>query len=97
MAVTGEEAVQVAVHLRAAQAAPHGFALVRSPITEAMHAAACKVLARADGLDGTPQRMLDAMLAAQAEPAPQWQQMGAESPEQWERFKAWQRQEGGQG
>lgn len=34
------------------------------PITEEMHVAACKVLTRASGLDGLPQRMLDAMLAA---------------------------------
>jgi len=32
-------------------------------ITEEMHQAACKVLTRANGLDGTPQRMLDAMRA----------------------------------
>lgn len=37
-------------------------------ITEAMHVAACKVLTRASGLDGTPQRMLDAMLAAAPQP-----------------------------
>ena len=36
-------------------------------ITEAMHVAACKVLLRAHGLDGLPQRMLDAMLAAAPE------------------------------
>lgn len=41
-----------------------GWKLVRSPITEDMHVAAAKVLTRAHGLDGTPQRMLDAMLAA---------------------------------
>ena len=34
------------------------------PITEAMHIAAVKVLRRASGLDGLPQRMLDAMIAA---------------------------------
>lgn len=34
-----------------------------SPITEEMHQAACKVLLRAAGLDGTPQRMLDALAA----------------------------------
>lgn len=45
---------------------PEGFALVQSPITEAMHEAACKVLTRATGLDGLPQRMLDALAAAQA-------------------------------
>lgn len=32
-------------------------------VTEAMHVAACKVLLRASGMDGLPQRMLDAMLA----------------------------------
>ena len=36
-------------------------------ITEEMHVAACKVLLRAHGLDGTPQRMLNAMLAAAKE------------------------------
>ena len=65
-AITEEQYGDIA----AAPAAPHGFALVRSPITEAMHAAACKVLAQAIGLDGTPQRMLDAMLAAAAPAAP---------------------------
>jgi hypothetical protein len=34
------------------------------PITEEMHVAACKVLHHADGLDGLPQRMMTAMLAA---------------------------------
>lgn len=48
----------------AAPAVPEGYALVRSPITEEMHAAACKVLTRSPGLDGLPQRMLDALLAA---------------------------------
>lgn len=43
--------------------APPGFVLVESPITEEMHRAACKVLLRASGLDGTPQRMLDALAA----------------------------------
>lgn len=33
-------------------------------VTEEMHVAAVKVLQRANGLDGLPQRMLDAMLAA---------------------------------
>lgn len=44
-----------------------------SQITEEMHQAACKVLTRATGLDGTPQRMLDAMLATAPvrEPAPE--------------------------
>lgn len=35
-------------------------------ITEEMHVAACQVLTRSHGLDGLPQRMLDAMLAAEA-------------------------------
>lgn len=43
--------------------------LVQSPITEEMHIAASKVLLRSSGLDGTPQRMLDAMLAAAPQPA----------------------------
>jgi hypothetical protein len=51
----------------AAVAVPHGFR-----VTEQMHVAACKVLTRAHGLDGLPQRMLDAMFAAapKAEPVP---------------------------
>lgn len=56
----------------AAQAQPAAVP-VHTPITEAMHVAAAKVLTRSHGLDGTPQRMLDAMLAAQpaaAVPAP---------------------------
>lgn len=58
---------------------PVGWKLVRTPITEDMHVAAVKVLHRASGVDGLPQRMVDAMLAAapsattaapvQAEPA----------------------------
>lgn len=36
----------------------------RIHVTEAMHRAAVKVLHRASGLDGLPQRMMDAMLAA---------------------------------
>ena len=43
---------------------PEGYVLIRSPITEEMHIAASKVLIRASGLDGTPQRMVDAMIAA---------------------------------
>ena len=49
---------------QAAQAVPEGFALVRTPITEEMHVAAVRVLLRAPGLAGLPQRMLDAMLRA---------------------------------
>jgi hypothetical protein len=47
---------------------PTHVAAVPNPITEAMHVAAVKVLLRASGLDGLPQRMLDAML--QASPTP---------------------------
>lgn len=43
--------------------APAGWA-PSQPITEAMHVAAVKVLHLASGVDGLPQRMLDAMLAA---------------------------------
>lgn len=39
-------------------------------VTEAMHVAAVKVLHRANGVDGLPQRMLDAMLSA-APPPPE--------------------------
>jgi len=49
-------------------------------ITEDMHVAACKVLSRAHGLAGLPQRMLDAMLSAApqppASPAPSLTQAG---------------------
>lgn len=41
----------------------------RIHVTEAMHRAAVKVLHRASGLDGLPQRMMDAMLSAIAPPA----------------------------
>jgi len=52
--------------LASARAVPQGW-----QITEAMHVAAVKVLHRAAGLDGLPQRMVDAMLAAATkEPAP---------------------------
>jgi len=47
-----------------ASAVPQGWKLVQTPITEEMHVAAVKVLHRAPGLAGLPQRMLDAMLAA---------------------------------
>jgi hypothetical protein len=43
----------------------------RITVTEDMHVAAVKVLQRANGLDGLPQRMLDAMLAAAPSPVAQ--------------------------
>lgn len=42
-----------------------------SKLTEEQHVAAVKVLLRANGLDGLPQRMLDAMLAAAPTPTPE--------------------------
>jgi hypothetical protein len=39
-------------------------------VTEAQHVAACKVLLRANGLDGLPQRMVNAMLSAAPTPQP---------------------------
>lgn len=39
-------------------------------VTDAMHVAACKVLTRANGLHGLPQRMLNAMLAVAPSPSP---------------------------
>ena len=48
--------------LAAALAAPQPQAI---QVTEEMHRAAVKVLIRASGLDGLPQRMVNAMLAAQ--------------------------------
>jgi hypothetical protein len=50
----------------------------RIEVTEEMHIAACKVLTRANGLDGLPQRMLDAMLAAAPHP-PQQPQLTLET------------------
>lgn len=50
--------------------APQGWT-VGQPITEEMHVAAVKVLHRAPGLDGLPQRMLDAMVAAAPKPPEQ--------------------------
>ena len=47
-----------------------GWQLVPRRITEQMHVAACKEIVRSDGLDGLPQRMLDAMLA----PAPSYKE-----------------------
>lgn len=46
------------------EAAAQGWKAVLYPITEEMHIAAVKVLQRASGIDGLPQRMLDAMLSA---------------------------------
>ncbi|VUZ28991.1 Uncharacterised protein [uncultured Comamonas sp.] len=48
---------------RSAPVVPQGW-----KITEEMHVAAVKVLHRASGVDGLPQRMVDAMLAAAAQP-----------------------------
>jgi hypothetical protein len=50
----------------AAQPAP-----LPTRVTEEMHVAAVKVLHRANGVDGLPQRMLDAMLAVQTTPPAQ--------------------------
>lgn len=47
--------------------------LPQNPITEEMHQAACRVLTRAQGLDGTPQRLLDAMRAVAPKPGRQVQ------------------------
>ena len=49
-------------------APPPGWKLAPQPITEEMHVAAVKVLHRAHGVDGLPQRMLDAMVAAATQP-----------------------------
>jgi len=70
------EALQAVIDeaIKQALAAP-----VQNPITEEMHIAAVKVLHRANGVDGLPQRMLDAMLAAQlAQPAPVQEPVGCE-------------------
>lgn len=55
------ECVDEIDRLRAALAATQPAA---AKITEEQHVAAVKVLLRANGLDGLPQRMLDAMIAA---------------------------------
>lgn len=47
-----------------ARATEPGIVTLPTPITEDMHVAACKVLVRASGLDGLPQRMLNAMAGA---------------------------------
>jgi hypothetical protein len=51
-----------------AGAVPEGWKLVPIKPTEEMHIAACKVLLRSNGLDGTPKRMIEAMLAAAPQP-----------------------------
>lgn len=61
------KAVQDAVMEAQAPAVPAAPTVV----TEAMHVAAVKVLHRATGLDGLPQRMLNAMLAAAPQPEAQ--------------------------
>jgi hypothetical protein len=43
--------------------------LSRIKVTEEMHQAAVKVLLRANGVDGLPQRMVDAMLACSPQPS----------------------------
>lgn len=58
-----ERAAAHITQLEAQQAVPQGWT-----VTEEMHVAAVKVLQRANGLDGLPQRMLDAMLAAAPTP-----------------------------
>jgi hypothetical protein len=45
-------------------AIPEGWKLVPVEPTEEMHIAACKALVRSYGLDGTPRRVLHAMIAA---------------------------------
>lgn len=49
---------------KAQQAQAPWWQLVPEKITEEQHVAACKVLLRANGMDGLPQRMLDAIRAA---------------------------------
>lgn len=48
---------------------PDGWKLIAYPLTEEMHVAACKALHRAPGLNGLPQRMLDAMIAVTPSPS----------------------------
>lgn len=63
--------------LEAQQAVPQAW-----KVTEEMHVAAVKVLQRANGLDGLPQRMLDAMLAAAPTPPAQEQLLSFEPKKQ---------------
>lgn len=65
-----ERLLAIAAALASTAAQPPEWWVMGQRITEEMHVAACKVLQRANGLDGLPQRMLDAMLAAapKAEP-----------------------------
>lgn len=58
----------------AAQAQAMGRVPPGWKVTEDMHIAAVKVLHRATGVDGLPQRMVDAMLAAAPQPAAQERQ-----------------------
>lgn len=84
-ALAESEGSRAVEYLRRARAAEAKLAQrVPEKITEEMHVAAVKVLHRASGVDGLPQRMLDAMLSAapaapekapnaqQAEPPPWW-------------------------
>ena len=48
--------------------APAALVVQGYKITEAQHVAAVKVLQRASGVDGLPQRMIDAILAAAPQP-----------------------------
>ena len=63
-----------AVRRAPAAPVPEGY-----KITEEQHVAACKVLLRAHGLDGTPQRMLNAILAAAPQP-PEAESLKREDP-----------------
>ena len=67
------------------RAGPVAGRWVPTPITEAMHEAACKVLLRAHGLDGTPKRMLDAMLAAAPSAPPS--ESDKEDAERWRELR----------
>ena len=60
--------VRTGSNLKQAQQAAVPQVLSRIEVTEEMHRAAVKVLHRASGLDGLPQRMLNAMLAAAPQP-----------------------------
>lgn len=63
---------------RAARSAPAAPLPQGYKITEEQHVAAVKVLHRAAGVDGLPQRMIDAMLAAV--PQPPEVEIGKEQP-----------------
>lgn len=67
--INGFDVAEEIEEIKSARAEIEAALDVPKTLTEEQHIAAVKVLLRANGLDGLPQRMLDAMLAAAPEPA----------------------------